>query len=162
MGILRNVSGWGGPQHETARVPPPWTAKSVLTVAALMGVGGWQWLTGDSQRGTLSFLAPYLPILMTAGASYIGGFLRSDNLMLTYLSDESWIPRENLSLGQLFRINVDTRSWINVAGAVRGPTQSIDPSGLACQCNPYENKPCPRLSLDIANVSNDIQSVGCP
>ncbi len=101
------------------------------------------------------------PLPSEGHTSYIGGFLRSDNLMLTYLSDESWIPRENLSLGQMFRINVDTRSWINVAGAVRGLTQIIDPSGLACQCNPYENKPCPRLSLDIANVSNDSQSVGC-
>jgi uncharacterized membrane protein (Fun14 family) len=75
MRILRNLPGWGDPQRETARVPPPWTAKSVVAVAALMGVGGWQWLAGDSQQGTLSFLAPYLPVLMTAGASYIGGYL---------------------------------------------------------------------------------------
>jgi uncharacterized membrane protein (Fun14 family) len=70
----QNLPGWGGPQPDTPRVPPPWTAKSVLAVAALMALGGWHWLTGDAQRGALSFLTPYLPGLMTAGASYIGGY----------------------------------------------------------------------------------------
>jgi len=75
MRLWKNLPGRGNPQREVATVPPPWTAQSVVTVAALMGVGGWQWLTGDSQRGPVSFLMPYLPVLMTAGASYLGGFL---------------------------------------------------------------------------------------
>jgi uncharacterized membrane protein (Fun14 family) len=74
MSRWQNLPGWAGSHPDTPRVPPPWTAKSVVAVAALMGLGGWQWLTGESQHGTLSFLTPYLPVLMTAGASYIAGY----------------------------------------------------------------------------------------
>jgi uncharacterized membrane protein (Fun14 family) len=74
MNRWQNLPGWGEPQPVPPRVPPPWTAKSVLAVAALMAFAGWQWLAGDAQRGALSFLSPYLPGLMIAGASYIAGY----------------------------------------------------------------------------------------
>jgi uncharacterized membrane protein (Fun14 family) len=74
MSRWQNLPGWGDRQSDTPRAPPPWTAKSVLAVAALTAFGGWQWLTGDTQGGALSFLSPYLPGLMIAGGSYIAGY----------------------------------------------------------------------------------------
>jgi hypothetical protein len=72
------------------------------------------------------------------------------NNVMNYMEDE---VRDRFSLGQGYRMNLDSHSWLNharqnpftsTAAAVRsgGPVK-------LCQCDPYSVNPCPRLSLDV-------------
>ena len=96
----------------------------------------------------------------------IGGFHLSDNLMLTSVDDQVLIARGHLSLGQVFRMNVDATSWINPP--VRPPGAPIaqlatgQDAPPVCQCDPYSAKPCPPLYVDIWPWNTSFwPSVGC-
>lgn len=72
----------------------------------------------------------------------LAGFA-SDNVMhsaATFGEDN----RDGFSLGQLYRMHRDTRSWLNHASAP-------NPSSVAlpCPCDPYGSSVCPLLSVDL-------------
>ncbi len=52
--------------------------------------------------------------------------------------------RERFSVGQAFRINADCRGWVFSTGR--------EGSSLCCQCEPFENEPCPFYVRDVAKV----------
>lgn len=64
------------------------------------------------------------------------------NLMWIGDNIESTLPRTGLTLGQVFRMNFDGRSWLAQVGA--GPSRS-------CQCEHYLAGVCPLLHLDVVD-----------
>lgn len=67
------------------------------------------------------------------------------NVMASLLYDNSSAERSHFSLGQVFRMNADEASWVNIAG-VRDTTTEIR---LPCQCKRGEQQPCPRVTDDL-------------
>lgn len=71
----------------------------------------------------------------------IEGF-RPDNIMWGGVSDASSDPRRWFSMGQLYRMHEETRSWL-VRGGITVPP------GRTCSCKPYESGTCPALGADV-------------
>jgi hypothetical protein len=86
------------------------------------------------------------------GADTISGFDET-NLMYGCLDVDKAAARDWLSLGQVFRMNVDERSWLNQTRA--DGTRLRDGATVPCQCNPYANMPCPALSADFIPVTEN-------
>jgi hypothetical protein len=67
------------------------------------------------------------------------------NLMYSYVDATTAAAQNRYSLGQAYRMNVDTASWLNrstAASAASGTRKD-------CQPEPTLRSPCPRLSLDL-------------
>ncbi|HSD30993.1 MAG TPA: hypothetical protein VLB49_03720 [Gemmatimonadales bacterium] len=76
------------------------------------------------------------------------------NFMAAFLDDKARAnARDNVTLGQAFRMNVDAASWLNLDAS--GPIREAAAPRLACQCDPYTPKPCPGLAVDVAPVEAD-------
>lgn len=73
----------------------------------------------------------------------------STNLMWAQENATVGLPRDNLSLGQVFRMNLDERSWVNVRRT--GTTHQTIRTGdtLPCQGSRDTQDPCPKLALDV-------------
>jgi len=131
---------------------------------ALGGIVLIEW--GDREPETLAheighMLGLHYPPLPEFGHTrYLTGFNRTHNLMWT--GDDS--PRDHLSVGQVFRMNVDEHSWLNRAGVaalLTGVTRE-------CQCDPYSTGPrdpgagpevnnwCPKLWLDVSRPTGNV------
>ena len=67
-----------------------------------------------------------------------------DNLMASGMDDAGTIPRWRFSIGQVFRMHFDRRSWL----------QASHPTGLDCGCDPYARRVCPRLSADVTPLAD--------
>ncbi len=87
--------------------------------------------------------------------TYIDGFIR-DNLMST-TADVGNDYRHRLSLGQLYRIHVDGRSWLR-----RNPDLTDGP--FLCSCDPYATNVCPTLPADLRPLLASLPPAGgtCP
>jgi hypothetical protein len=73
------------------------------------------------------------------------------NLMTSYLPDDQAAGiRDHLTLGQAFRMNVDSASWLNLPAS--GPIREASALRLACPCDPYVSRPCPGLPVDVATI----------
>lgn len=68
------------------------------------------------------------------------------NLMYSYVDRETAAAQNRFSLGQAYRMNIDTASWLN-----RGSQQSISNRIKNCQPDPTTQTPCPRLALDLSS-----------
>ena len=81
-----------------------------------------------------------LGLLAPAGghSNEIKGF-QSYNVMMSGMNDQAFAARSHLSLGQVFRMNADTASWMQRGGLRPGRLT------LGCQCHPFARRPCPRL-----------------
>jgi hypothetical protein len=74
--------------------------------------------------------------------------------------------RDRLTLGQVYRANVDDRSWLNHARRYDSGTASMltdpvrdDPTRTwRCQCDWHSAVPCPPLSLDLAGPPDHTRS----
>ena len=72
------------------------------------------------------------------------------NLMWSQENATVGLPRDNLSLGQVFRMNVDKRSWVNVEqSGVTPPKRIRIGDTLLCQSSRDTQEPCPKLALDV-------------
>ncbi len=73
------------------------------------------------------------------------------NLMWARDNGTAGVPRDHLSLGQVFRMNIDESSWVNrtvvVDGVPRPPIRTGDTE--ACQSDRDTRDPCPELSWDL-------------
>jgi hypothetical protein len=84
----------------------------------------------------------------------VRGFDRT-NVMTKGWDDSDPGGRRRLTVGQVFRMNADSASWLNRApgpnnGFLRG---GVEPH-LACQCGTGDPEgPCPRLGIDIGSLS---------
>jgi hypothetical protein len=54
--------------------------------------------------------------------------------------------RERFTIGQVYRMNFDSRSWVRY---LQGATAL---TSFKCQCNPYTDDPCPFLFSDVVDV----------
>jgi hypothetical protein len=80
------------------------------------------------------------------------------NFMAAYLNDEAQAnARDNVTLGQAFRMNVDAASWLNLAAS--GPIREASAPRLACQCDPYTTQPCPGLKVDVAPADAGVAAI---
>jgi hypothetical protein len=68
------------------------------------------------------------------------------NLMYSYVDRATAAAQNRFSLGQAYRMNVDSASWLNGTG--QSSTLSMKKN---CQPEPTKNRPCPRLVLDLPN-----------
>ena len=86
----------------------------------------------------------------------ITGFI-GDNLMSATADDGNDI-RRRMSLGQLYRVHVDGRSWLR-----RNPTDLSDGPFL-CHCDPYAANVCPALPADVRPLLKQLPAPGgaCP
>lgn len=67
------------------------------------------------------------------------------NLMYSYVDAATAAAQNRYSVGQAYRMNSDTASWLN-----RSAQQSAAPGVIKdCQPEPTLRVPCPRLSLDL-------------
>ena len=71
------------------------------------------------------------------------------NLMWSQENATVGLPRDNLSLGQVFRMNVDKRSWVNVERNGATPPRIRPGETLLCQSSRDTQEPCPKLALDV-------------
>lgn len=81
--------------------------------------------------------------------TYLDGFDET-NLMWGRDNGTLGVPRDHLSLGQVFRMNIDESSWVNrtvVDGVARPPIRTGDTE--ACQSDRDTRDPCPELSWDL-------------
>jgi hypothetical protein len=85
---------------------------------------------------------------------YLQGFDLT-NMMAGYDDDSDPLGRSRLSVGQVFRMNADSASWLNWAVVAPGSTAPVrDGLRLRCQCGEDgEIGPCPRLRDDVARPS---------
>lgn len=73
------------------------------------------------------------------------GFV-NDNIMTTDAGAGAGEDRRTrLSLGQVYRMRLEGRSWINRDGG-------LNPGPLACPCDPYAGTVCPLLFADVRPV----------
>jgi hypothetical protein len=66
------------------------------------------------------------------------------NLMYSNVDRQTAAAQTRLSLGQAYRMNVDSASWLNRPGQQAAPAMQRN-----CQPDPTTSKPCPRLALDL-------------
>jgi hypothetical protein len=66
------------------------------------------------------------------------------NLMYSYVNRQTAAAQNRFSLGQAYRMNIDTASWLS-----QGVQQSTSNKIKNCQPDPTEQIPCPRLALDL-------------
>jgi hypothetical protein len=84
-------------------------------------------------------------------SAWVPGF-EDNNLMWTGVSGNAQRSKNHFSLGQVFRMNADERSWLNRNGAPAGaptprachPTRADDQTSRA-----KDEEPCPPLAFDI-------------
>ena len=110
----------------------------------------------------LGLIYPY-PLVIGGHTTGTDGF-EKNNIMWGVGHDRVPTRRHDLSLGQVFSINVDCRSWVNEKG-MRGSTALTK----CCQCDPYATGPCPLLAHDVVPVTSTgsipsgwCSSVVCP
>jgi hypothetical protein len=75
--------------------------------------------------------------------------MSSDNLMWAGLDDAVAHSRYRLSIGQVFRMHFDKRSWLN-----------FGQTATDCGCDPYAVRPCPKMSADVTPVADKGARVG--
>jgi len=80
----------------------------------------------------------------------ISGFGRHNVMAET---DNLVFPRMHFTLGQVYRMNADTRSLLQAAGL--RPAGGVD-----CGCNPLATKSCPALGRDIAPLERTVTWTG--
>ncbi len=82
---------------------------------------------------------------------FLKGFDAS-NVMTSGISDWDPVGRHRLSVGQVFRMNADSASWLNAAMSGNGsPVREASAPRLACQCGEADPTGlCPRLRDDVA------------
>lgn len=71
----------------------------------------------------------------------LGGFDRT-NIMWPGNDADGPGERDRFSIGQVYRINADMDGWLS-----RGGRRS---NSVCCQCEPHDDRPCPRYNADIA------------
>jgi hypothetical protein len=117
------------------------TAPDILFVSLLYGAPttlthelghalGLRWLNGHTNPGEQSGRKDF-PVT---------------NLMYSYVARETAAAQNRFSLGQAYRMNIDTASWLN-----RGVQPSISNKVRKCQPDPTTQVPCPRLALDLTS-----------
>jgi len=85
------------------------------------------------------------------GSVFLDGF-DATNVMTSGISDLDPVGRHRLSVGQVFRMNADSGSWLNAATEADGlrVREAMAPR-LACQCGAADPTGyCPRLRDDVA------------
>jgi len=83
----------------------------------------------------------------------------ASNVMAGIGWDTDPVGRHRLTVGQVFRMNADSASWLNWARDASGTNWVRDPSAprLACQCGNTDPKGrCPRLVDDVARARGGI------
>ncbi len=83
----------------------------------------------------------------------VSGFIR-DNVMSTDAATGQ-DDRHRLSLGQLFRMHVDGRSWLR-------RNSDLTDGPFTCSCDPYSTKVCPALSADLRPLLVPLPAAGAP
>jgi hypothetical protein len=66
------------------------------------------------------------------------------NLMYSYVDRATAAAQNRFSLGQAYRMNIDSASWLNRTGQTSTASMKKE-----CQPEPTKNRPCPRLALDL-------------
>lgn len=81
---------------------------------------------------------------------FLNGFDAS-NVMTSGISDWDPAGRHRLSVGQVFRMNADSASWLNAATETNGsPAREATAPHMACQCGEADPTGyCPRLRDDV-------------
>ncbi|MCZ6756613.1 MAG: hypothetical protein O7E49_15000 [Gemmatimonadetes bacterium] len=88
----------------------------------------------------------------------------TSNVMLAWEADDKSENRDQLSLGQGFRMNVDEESWLNhsasmnaLGNVITDGTKARDAAliRLQCQCETYNATPCPKLAKDFLSPDTD-------
>lgn len=67
-----------------------------------------------------------------------------DNLMASGMDDAGTATRRRFSIGQVFRMHFDKRSWLQ-----RGNALALD-----CGCDPYPRRVCPRVAADVTPLAD--------
>jgi hypothetical protein len=89
------------------------------------------------------------------GHTDVVGGLDMSNVMTSGYNDLDPGGRRRLSVGQVFRMNADSASWLNWALDLNGvPVRESTAPRLACQCGEADPAGrCPRLADDVARPS---------
>jgi len=108
--------------------------------------------------GTLAHEVGHALGLMLPGNGHTDGKMGFDatNIMLSYIDDEFPTPQRSFSLGQAFRMNADSGSWLNWAVSSDGSLvrAAIEPR-LACPCGATRPSGlCPGLAMDVTYPSS--------
>lgn len=74
-----------------------------------------------------------------------------NNVMWSRPNDGGSGHRNEFTLGQIYRMNFDDRSWIDTAAVLDGSENAKRPM-VRCQDSATVSWPCPRLDLDIAEL----------
>jgi hypothetical protein len=105
----------------------------------------------------LGLVAPYQGHVAVAGQDPLPGFT-SKNLMWEWHDGHSRQNPDHFSLGQVFRMNVDSRSWVCRVGT-SCPQWAGLPTNGQCQDDlgvpSYPSTPCPCLPADLSPPLND-------
>jgi hypothetical protein len=103
-------------------------------------------------------------LLPGAGHTDMVAGLDGSNLMATGDDDNDPAGRRRFTVGQAFRMNAESASWLNLATDPHNPVVPIRESGaarVACQCG--ERDPggsCPRVADDVAPQSEEPGAAG--
>lgn len=71
------------------------------------------------------------------------------NVMFSTVSDAASQLRTQITLGQAFRMNFDSRSWITLPGTFQMESVTDRGQAVKCQNTADDDGPCPRLDLDL-------------
>ncbi|MEA2724524.1 MAG: hypothetical protein QOH59_2295, partial [Gemmatimonadales bacterium] len=87
---------------------------------------------------------------------FVGG-LDGTNVMASGEHDDNPTGRYHLTVGQVFRMNAESASWLNLAKDLSDPPQDVRPTTaprLDCQCGHQDPAGrCPRVGDDVAAPS---------
>ena len=70
--------------------------------------------------------------------------------MFSYVSYETAAAQDSFTIGQAYRMNVDSLSWINWLPGLAGALDVRARTGprKTCSADPQDDRPCPPLNLD--------------
>lgn len=89
----------------------------------------------------------------------------TSNVMLGWEADDKSENRDQFSLGQGFRMNVDEDSWLNHSASMNAlgdvitdgtKARDIALIRLQCQCETYTATPCPKLAKEFLTPDTDV------